>query len=193
MLAQLLRSDKRDIKKEACWMLSNITAGSAAQIDAVCASGCMQHLRHLVEVEEFDVKKEAAYALCNACKGGMPAIVSGLVSIGILPTLVRLLDSPDADLLLCVVDALQAILVAAEASDPCRGVALVVEQLETAGGNVKLESLQEHENAAVYQKSNWLLETYFAETDEPTSVPTATADGYSFGAPAVIPALHFGP
>lgn len=170
-------------------MLSNITAGSAAQIDAVCASGCMQHLRHLVEVEEFDVKKEAAYALCNACKGGMPAIVSGLVSIGILPTLVRLLDSPDADLLLRVVEALQAILVAAEASDPCRGVALVVEQLETAGGRDKLESLREHENAAVYQKSNWLLETYFAETDE----PTATADGYSFGAPAVLPALHFGP
>jgi hypothetical protein len=52
--------------------------------------------------------------------------------------------------------------------------------------------LREHENAAVYQKANWLLETYFAETDEPTSLPTATADGYSFGVPAVLPALHFG-
>jgi hypothetical protein len=80
----------------------------------------------------------------------------------------------------------------AEAGDPSGGVALVVEQLETAGGRVKLESLREHENAAVYQKANWLLETYFAETDEPTSLPTATADGYSFGVPAALPALHFG-
>lgn len=41
-------SEKKEIKKEACWMLSNITAGSAAQIDGVCQSGCIPSLIHLV-------------------------------------------------------------------------------------------------------------------------------------------------
>jgi importin subunit alpha-1 len=41
---RLIESGKKDLKKEACWIVSNITAGSAMQIDAVCASGLVPSL-----------------------------------------------------------------------------------------------------------------------------------------------------
>jgi len=168
-------------------MLSNITAGNAAQIEAVYQSGCVPQLIHLVQVEEFDVRKEAAYALCNACIGGIPSTVSGLVYLGVLPTLCSLLQSPDADLLLFVLDATAAILAAAQLSDPVRGVATVVEAVEAAGGCAQLEALQAHQNTTVYERVSKLLETYFSadEPDDPAVVPTAHADSFSFGVPVL--------
>jgi len=193
MLGQLLLSEKKDIKKEACWMLSNISAGDAVQIEAVCASGCMPQLIRLVDVEEFDIKKEAAYALCNACIGGTPATVSGLVYLGALPTLSSVLDSPDADLLLYVLEALHGILAAAEVSDPARGVSTVVEQLEAVGGCDKLEALQEHENDRIYERAVRLVETYFSAAEDPALVPASNADSFAFGVTAAQGAPAFGP
>ena len=41
MIRRLIDVGKKEIKKEACWTISNLTAGSAEQIDAVCASGVL--------------------------------------------------------------------------------------------------------------------------------------------------------
>jgi importin subunit alpha-1 len=35
IMLQLLSNNKRNIRKEACWTLSNITAGTASQIQAL--------------------------------------------------------------------------------------------------------------------------------------------------------------
>ena len=48
VLYRLVDSGKKDIKKEATWLVSNITAGSRAQIDAVCA---LAQTRGLVAAE----------------------------------------------------------------------------------------------------------------------------------------------
>jgi len=182
-ITRLLESGKRDIKKEACWTLSNLTAGSSAQIDAVCASGLLPSLLHLVRHEEFDIKKEGAHALCNACVGGSAQTISGLVYLGVLPALCSLLEAPDAELLLAVVEALEATLAAGEANSTA-GVNRCVELIDEAGGIERLEALQLHENAEVYGKVVRLLDTYFG-TDEPETdaaiAPTAHADGFSFG------------
>mmetsp|Transcript_40794 Transcript_40794/g.107785 ORF Transcript_40794/g.107785 Transcript_40794/m.107785 type:complete len:564 (+) Transcript_40794:95-1786(+) len=195
MLGRLLASEKRDLKKEACWMLSNVTAGAASQIEAVCASGCVPQLAHLVETEEFDIRKEAAYALCNACIGGAPPTLSGLVYAGVVRTLCSLLELPDADLVLGVLEALHNIFAAAEASDPARGVSAVVDQVETVGGVDKLEALQTHANAVVYERAAGLLEVYFAagaEHEDASLAPRASAEAFSFGLPTGPPPAPFG-
>ena len=114
LFRRLMDCGKKELKKEACWIVSNITAGSAAQIDAVCASGLVPTLIRarraaleravgtpssarllqelvvvaaragLVSEEEFEVRKEAAYALCNACTGGSQQTLSGLVYHGVI-------------------------------------------------------------------------------------------------------------
>ena len=80
---RLIESGKKDLKKEACWIVSNVCA-SATQIDAVCASGLVPSLIRCVDEEEFDIRKEAAYALCNACTGGSQQTLSGLVYHGVI-------------------------------------------------------------------------------------------------------------
>lgn len=185
MLMQLLACAKREIKKEACWMISNVAAGAAQHIEAVCASGVVPQLLQIVAREEFDTKKEAAYALCNACIGGTPSIVSGLVSLDVLPTLCSLLDNPDTDLLLLVCDAINAVLAAAADTDPANGVISVVEAIEAVGGCDKLEALQMHQNSTVYQRVVRLMETYFGAADaDPALLPASQAGGFSFGLPA---------
>ena len=50
-LLQLLNStQKKSIKKEACWTISNITAGTKDQIQAVCDAGLVPPLVYLLQV-----------------------------------------------------------------------------------------------------------------------------------------------
>jgi len=60
-LLALLNSSKKGIKKEACWAISNITAGSKTQIQTVIDGDIIPTLVRLLGDGEYDVKKEAAW------------------------------------------------------------------------------------------------------------------------------------
>ena len=49
------------IRKEACWTISNITAGTKEQIQTVVDSAIIPPLIDLLTNAEFDIKKEAAW------------------------------------------------------------------------------------------------------------------------------------
>jgi len=95
----LTQNHKKSIKKEACWTISNITAGTKEQIQvrpygrcnlsawflsfgehicdlisfqtqAVIDAGLIAPLVNLLQNAEFDIKKEAAWAISNATSGG---------------------------------------------------------------------------------------------------------------------------
>lgn len=71
-LLALLSSPKKGIRKEACWTISNITAGNKNQIQAVIDANIIPPLIQLLAHAEFDIKKEAAWAISNATSGGTP-------------------------------------------------------------------------------------------------------------------------
>jgi len=126
-------------------MVSNITAGSRSQIDAVCASGIVPHLVWLIEHEEFDIRKEAAYALCNACIGSSRQTLNGLISSDVLSALCTFLDCSDVELLLNVCEALRVAL-AADQGKLHDGTNESAHLIEAAGGCDKLDALQMHQN-----------------------------------------------
>ena len=70
------------IRKETCWALSNIAAGSAEQVDALLAN--TELVRAVVAVSEQDidwmVRKEAAFIICNICTSGQVCIRLGLAA-----------------------------------------------------------------------------------------------------------------
>ncbi|PIA61184.1 hypothetical protein AQUCO_00300603v1 [Aquilegia coerulea] len=70
LLNLLTHNHKKSIKKEACWTISNITAGNKDQIQSVIAADIIGPLVHLLQTAEFDIKKEAAWAISNATSGG---------------------------------------------------------------------------------------------------------------------------
>lgn len=46
--------------QEACWTISNITAGTKEQIQGVVEAGILPPLVHLLGTAEFDIKKVCA-------------------------------------------------------------------------------------------------------------------------------------
>ncbi|CAA2957591.1 importin subunit alpha-like [Olea europaea subsp. europaea] len=70
LLNFLAQNYKKSIKKEACWTISNITAGNKDQIQSVVEAGIISPLVQLLQNAEFEIKKEAAWAISNATSGG---------------------------------------------------------------------------------------------------------------------------
>lgn len=66
-LLNLLSSSKKGIRKEACWTISNITAGNKEQIQAVIEANIIPPLIQLLSNAEFDIRKVRQRALlCTA-------------------------------------------------------------------------------------------------------------------------------
>lgn len=66
-LLNLLSSSKKGIRKEACWTISNITAGNKEQIQAVIEANIIPPLIQLLSNAEFDIRKVRGRANCNCC------------------------------------------------------------------------------------------------------------------------------
>ena len=189
-LDTMLRSSKKEVRKEACWIVSNVTAGPLEHVQSVCTAGLVPRLIELSTSgrDDFEVRKEAAYALCNACSCNSVPLLSGLVQLGVVPAFCDLLDCADATLLLSVLEALEAVLgaaaAAAAAAAAIPGENACAQIFAESGGLSKLEALQTHENGEVYRRVVKLLDTFFgADEDDPTLVPPAHADGFAFGLP----------
>ncbi|KAL1059694.1 hypothetical protein V6Z11_1Z015500 [Gossypium hirsutum] len=57
-VGNIVTGDDLQTQKEACWTISNITAGNKEQIQAVINAGLIGPLVNLLQNAEFDVKKE---------------------------------------------------------------------------------------------------------------------------------------
>ena len=55
---------------QACWTISNITAGNRQQIQAVIDANIFPVLIEIQSKAEFKTRKEAAWAITNATSGG---------------------------------------------------------------------------------------------------------------------------
>ena len=110
----------RVVKKEILWAVSNVTAGTATQVEAVGASctqergwrighpgplclflylliravesGLVHDIVELTVSDCFDVMKEAIWAVANVTSNGSPSSVSAFVRCGCIPPLVEALS-----------------------------------------------------------------------------------------------------
>ena len=62
---------KKVVRREACWVISNITAGSSAQVSAVLnRPSIMTKVLSLFETDSNDVKREICYIFSNMAHAG---------------------------------------------------------------------------------------------------------------------------
>ena len=89
-LRRLLHSSNHAVRKQTCWALSNITAGTTEQIQAVISAGIMPFLAHTLLHDRYEIQKEACWAIANATGGSTaeqirtfvtPHIIMGLKKI----------------------------------------------------------------------------------------------------------------
>jgi len=182
-LVPLLRSGRKAVRREACWAVSNVAAGTHAQIGALLATrGMLDAVIETMRGAEWHVRKEAAWVICNAAAAGTPAHVCSLVAGGVTEPLCDILASDDERMLTVVLDAIAAIL-AVEArfkadSNPAAAMCRFAEQFEEHGLIPRLEELQSHASTDVYNKAYAILTSYYAE-DGADEAPQSPAAGIS--------------
>lgn len=181
----LEKHNKKSIRKEACWAISNINGGTKAQIGAVLEAGLMPSLVDALANADFDVKKEAAWAISNATCGQVPEHIKYIVDTGAMKPLCDLLEVQDARMITVALDAIENVLKVGQATADQMGsdenpYAVAIEE---ADGLDKLEELQSHANNDIYEKAMGILETYFGEDEDEDEdlQPEAGACSYGFG------------
>jgi len=180
-LKTMLTSDRKSIRREASWTISNITAGTKAQIQAVLEADFIPVLLQQLQKDDFEVKKEAAWAVSNATYGGSPEQVAFLVKSGCIPLICDLLEAPDAKIIKLAMEGLEQILKVYEKHRNPNDVNSAATEIEECGGVDKLENLQHHENADIYEKAVALLVSYFDGGEVGDVAPQAIDGQYAFG------------
>ncbi|OXB61937.1 hypothetical protein ASZ78_013982, partial [Callipepla squamata] len=165
-------SPKESIRKEACWTVSNITAGNRAQIQAVIDANIFPILIEILQKAEFRTRKEAAWAITNATSGGTPEQIRYLVALGCTKPLCDLLTVMDSKIVQVALNGLENILRLGEQESKQNGMGInpYCALIEEAYGLDKIEFLQRHENQEIYQKAFELIEHYFGVEEEDSSI-----------------------
>uniref|UniRef100_A0A0E0JI38 Importin subunit alpha n=1 Tax=Oryza punctata TaxID=4537 RepID=A0A0E0JI38_ORYPU len=174
----LTTTQKKSVKREACWTISNITAGTKEQIQAVINANIIAPLLHLLQHAEFDVRKEVAWAISNATSGGTHDQIEYLVSQGCIKPLCDLLVHQDSKTVLICLEALDNILRVGEAKKnlgACN-MNIFVPMVDEADGLDKIEDLQNHDNVEIYDKAVNVVASYWVQEDDqqPFLVPSVS-------------------
>lgn len=185
-LVPLLVNSKRNIRREACWAVSNVAAGTAVQINSLMMqSGLMANVITQLRAGEWNVRKEAAWVVNNVASTGAPEHVRTLVGLGVIEPLCAMLNSEDTRTLCVVLDAIKVMLdvaVKLDAAGPATGIA---DLFEEAGLLDNLEHLQSIAAEDVYQKCVTIIEAHFNsegdEDDAPSAAQPTCAPGGTFG------------
>ena len=84
LLPLTLQHDRKNIRKETNWMISNIVAGTPLQLMTVMkVDGILPRvLKCFSDSEHYDVRKEAAWVIDNIISSGNYAQRTSLVELG---------------------------------------------------------------------------------------------------------------
>ncbi|CAA7398355.1 unnamed protein product [Spirodela intermedia] len=168
LLSLLKHTRNKDIKREVCWTISNITAGTTEQIQAVIDADIIPYLVHLLQTDDFGVKREAAWAIAFVASGGTPEQIKYLVREGCIKPVCGLLSCPDKDLVRVCLQFLGHILSVGKAErdvGSSGGANAFAQMIEDSEGLEKIENLQSDDNPLIYEKSVELLEKYWQDDD----------------------------
>ncbi len=175
-------SSDSNVLKECCWTISNITAGTAPQIQQVLESGAVPLLLHLMEEGEFNVKKETAWTVSNAISGGSDEQVKYLMNEGFLKALVGLLSSHDCETVIMCLDGLSRVLEIGNTMSNMDNNPYTI-ALESNGGLDIIEDLQNHSHEKIHEMTGNILDQYFEEEEERDSAFDDKQTGFAFGEP----------
>jgi hypothetical protein len=83
----ILDSNRKALKKEACWAVSNVMAGNKEQIQASIDANLVQQLVTILKGNNKETKREACWALSNTTSGGTPEQILALIRNAVIPEL----------------------------------------------------------------------------------------------------------
>jgi hypothetical protein len=194
-LYSLTGASRRQLRKEACWVVSNITAGTSEQVLAVAHANIFGKVVDLMRAKEPDVRKESTWCITNAIAAKIPEVTEYLTSLNCINAFSRILDDESVDpaQLTALLEAMQSILE--------YGADLAAQSLAEAGmagGNAgnrfadlaeeadivdKISYLQQHHDSRVSGLAGEIIRVFFLDDggDAPVAAAAAGDDGSFMG------------
>ena len=181
---ELLQKSKKSIRKEACWAISNVAAGTPLQLDYLMQHGEVMSLvlDLMGSSSEWDVRKEAVWVVSNIATAAKDSHLLALLKMNALKPLVQTLEVQDDKVTMCAIEALEVFL----KFDSKRSDLDLLNIIADCGGIDALETLQEHSNEDIYSKAVELIEAYFGGEEEDmleNVAPEMHNNQFSFGIP----------
>ncbi len=153
----LLDHPDLEIRKEVCWAISNITAGTTEQIQAVIDSAIFPKVLEQLRSEEFKLQKEAAWTVANAVSGGTSDQVWYLIHEGSMPLLCSFLHVYDAKFVLIILESLENML---RVGEETKRLETVIGILSDCDGKNEIEKLQYHDFPRISSLAEKIFTTY---------------------------------
>ncbi len=161
----LLNAQKVSIRKETVWSLSNVTAGTIQQIQAVLDAGLVAVVAKSL-TDHFTIQKEAVWFFANIANSHHEHTMK-VISGGIPTLLCQVLSCNDVELVVVILNTLNTLLFAAQEEAVITGHEnTLTATIEECGGLDLIEKLQLHPNETVYLAANELLQAHFQADDE---------------------------
>nr|CAD2140607.1 unnamed protein product [Meloidogyne enterolobii] len=162
----LLNSENSGFAKECCWLLSNILAGNAEQIQEVIDAKLLPIIFRILEHGEHKLQCEAGWAVANLAHGGAVNQILAILRVkGSIEAICSNLAVKNNELVANMLEALYVILNTVASNDPDR-LSKICERVEECGGLDKIEKLQEHESEQIYLVSYKIIEEFFSEEED---------------------------
>lgn len=149
------------VRKEICWMISNIAAGTLLQLETLVSKGYLKTMNQILKHEESGIKYEAIWSICNFTLIEKRELIESIFKDGIVDAICYIIKFKQARFIAVGLEALcnllkfgKTIFLNQDGSNP------VEIELEKNGMFDILEQLQFHESEIVYEKAINLIETY---------------------------------
>lgn len=160
-------STRKQIRKEAVWILSNLCAGPMEHIHEILAQGVFPLIVRLISIDDLEISREACWLVTNIVLNGAPEHIQALLDTAVVYNLCQLLEEADTQLLVAVLTALKTLLQDARAHfQTDTGINPIKELIEASGGVPYLEDLQTHMDTEVYQSACFIIDQFFSSPAE---------------------------
>jgi hypothetical protein len=166
----LIISNKKGVRKETLWAISNVCADSQFHVQSVIDCGLMDRVCEILQSgnTDTDLRKEAVWSICNASTVGNREQIRQLVTdsrfrvIELLTNFIQ--SSHDRKSIKTVLDSLYSILLAGSVEGYSESAYSAI--LEECGGLTIIEDLQQDESEDIYRGAIRILENFFNCEDE---------------------------
>ena len=179
-LLRLLNANEPIVRKQAAWVISNITAETEEEIKSVLSTGVMAKIIFLAGKDKYEIRKECIWTISNATANSNIEQIKELVSLGALEVLCLFITSNDIRTLSIALDGIINLLSRAKKELGEEVMNELALKVENCGGLDKIVEFQTHPNTIIYEKAVHIIETFFEVEDTDTTEPTKPTSIFDF-------------
>ena len=151
-------------KREICWILSNVAAGTSGQIEALMSEpGLFENLIDLLYLDNRNIQRESLWTICNMTKNCNQDQLNRLVANNILGIFSDLIGmDKDSKVIVLILEALPNIIEGSrELFTNENQENTLIDIIFDVGLADKISELQRHPSDYIYTKAIKILEEHF--------------------------------